>query len=217
MGVFCPAQNGLLCGRGRQSPHERFPGYFLEQQGWRRILVEPQATFADRLRAERQSRVFQVACGAPGHPPEMPLHIAEQPSQSSLTKKSDRRHPHRAVETQVVRIMTLDEILMEAGQPSLDFVSIDVEGTQLDVLRGFSLDRHRPGLLFIEDHLHTLAVHRHLVGCGYRLVKRTALNNWYIPRDQPFTLTTALERFRLWKKVWANTPFRKLRVQAGST
>ena len=89
-------------------------------------------------------------------------------------------------------------------------MSIDVEGAQLDVLAGFDLARHRPRLLLIEDHLLALTTHRHLTERGYRLVKRTAFNNWYVPRDQPFHLTTAGERFALRRKLW-RTPVRRIR------
>src|SRR2546421_464606 len=107
--------------------------------------------------------------------------------------------------------MTLDAILAEAGNPKLDFVSIDVEGTQFDVLRGFDLERHKPRLLIVEDHLYNLKAHRYLCHHGYCIAKRTGLNNWYIPKGSPFRLSTAAERFLLWKKLWANTLFRKLR------
>jgi hypothetical protein len=64
----------------------------------------------------------------------------------------------------------------------------------------------------VEDHLYDLKAHRHLVGASYRLAKRTGLNNWYVPKESSFGPATIAERFRLWKKVWANTPFRKVRV-----
>jgi hypothetical protein len=141
----------------------------------------------------------------------MPFYVAESSVHSALAKNLTDPAT-RYIDKEMVKMMTLDALLAEAGNPRIDFISIDVEGTQLDVLRGFELRRHRPALLLLEDHLHNLKVHRHVRKQGYRLVKRTGLNNWYVPEDQPFTMTTTKERLRLWKKVWANTPFRKLRV-----
>jgi FkbM family methyltransferase len=209
---FASRRDGFFVEVGANEPHAGSQTWFFEERGWSGILVEPQSRLSRRLREARpRSRVFQVACAAPGHPPEMPFHVAENSGHSSLAKNlidPDTRY----LETEMVRMMTLDAVLAEAGNPRIDFISIDVEGTQLDVLRGFDLRRHRPALLLLEDHLHNLKVHAHIRGQGYRLVKRTGLNNWYIPGDLPFTMTTPLERLRLWKKVWANTPFRKLRV-----
>jgi FkbM family methyltransferase len=197
---------------GANEPEKGSQTWFLEQQGWRGVLVEPQARFAEKLRQARpRSVVFQVACGAPGHPEQMTLYIAESATHSSLGKNLVEAST-KYLDTEMVRVMTLDAVLAEAGNPAIDFISIDVEGTQLDVLRGFSMQRHRPKLLFIEDHLHNLKVHRYLKQQGYKLVKRTGSNNWYVPEGTPFDLSTPLERLALWKKIWANTPFRKVRV-----
>ena len=111
-----------------------------------------------------------------------------------------------------VEVRTLDEILAEAGNPKLDFVSIDVEGLELQVLRGFDLARHRPAVLLMEDHLKQLGVHRHLARHGYRVVKRTGVNNWYVPKRQPFHLSTWTERLKLFRKMYLGLPFRKIRL-----
>ena len=209
---FGQRANGFFIEVGANEPQSGSQTWFFEGKGWRGILVEPQSRLSQQLREGRpRSQVFQVACGAPGHPKEMPLFVAETSGHSSLVKNlidADTRY----VETEMVKMMTLDAVLAEVGNPRVDFISIDVEGTQLDVLRGFNLSRHRPALLLLEDHLHNLKVHAHLRQQGYQLVKRTGLNNWYVPKEQPFAMTTPLERLRLWKKVWGNTPFRKLRV-----
>jgi FkbM family methyltransferase len=209
---FDRRKEGCFVEVGANEPKAGSQTWFLEERGWRGLLIEPQARLAEKLRQERpRSTVVQAACGAPGHPDELPFYIGEGHGHSSLGRNlvdADTKY----VRTEQVKVFTLDEILARADTPKVDFVSIDVEGTQLDVLRGFSLEAHRPALVLLEDHLHTLQVHRHFRGRGYRLVKRTEYNNWYVPQDRPFTLSTPLERLRLWKKVWANTPFRKLRV-----
>lgn len=208
---FGQRKDGFFVEVGANEPQTGSQTWFLER-GWHGILVEPQSRFYERLCQGRpQSRVFQVACGGPGHPKVMTLYVAEAPSKTSLVKNLVEANI-KYLETETVKIMTLDAVLEAAGNPAVDFVSIDVEGTQLDVLRGFTLSRHQPALLLVEDHLHHLKVHRYLKQRGYRLVKRTGLNNWYVSKDRPFTLARPGERFRLWKKVWCNTPFRKLRV-----
>ena len=206
------SKSGFFVEVGAHDPKIGSQTCFLEEMGWSGILVEPQSRLCERLRQARpRSTVFQVACGAPGHPEQAQIHIAEASSHSSLVKNLIDPS-ERYVASETVKLMTLDALLAQAGDPRVDFVSIDVEGTQLDVLRGFNLQRHCPALLLIEDHLYNLRVHRYLKQQGYRLVKRTGLNNWYVPRNRPFKLATLLERARLWKKVWANTPVRKLRV-----
>ena len=203
---------GFFVEVGANDPQNSSQTWFLESNGWRGILIEPLSRFYESLRAARpRSRVFQVACASPGHPPTAQLLVGENSEHSSLRPNAvdaDTRY----VENETVRLMTLDEVLVEAGNPRLDFVSIDVEGLQLEVLRGFDLNRHKPPLLFVEDHLLNWSTHFYLCRRGYRLVKRTQLNNWYVPVGTPFHLSTAAERLRLWRKVWPGTPARMFKA-----
>jgi FkbM family methyltransferase len=209
---FDERRDGFFVDVGANEPQKGSQTWFLEERGWRGILIEPQANICDRLRQARpRSQVFQVACGAPGAPSQMTLHTAATPGHSGLVKNLVDATTNY-VGTEMVMVTTLDAILSQAGNPAIDFVSMDVEGTQFDVLRGFDLQRHRPKLLLIEDHLYNLKAHRHLGRAGYRLAKRTGLNNWYVPKESDFRPATFGECIRLWKKVWANTPFRKIRV-----
>jgi hypothetical protein len=82
----------------------------------------------------------------------------------------------------------------------------------LQVLRGFDLARHRPAVVLVEDHLLQLGVHRHLVWHGTRAVKRTGINNWYVPKRQPFHMTTWTERLKLFQKMYLGLPSRKIRL-----
>ena len=79
---------------------------------------------------------------------------------------------------------TLDDILIEARAPAgFDFLSVDVEGHELEVLSGFDFARWRPRLILLEDHVGNLEKHRFLQAAGYRLIRRFENNGWYVPRD----------------------------------
>jgi hypothetical protein len=45
---------------------------------------------------------------------------------------------------------TLTSVLEEAGSPAVDLLVLDIEGLELDVLRGLDLDRFAPRLMLIE-------------------------------------------------------------------
>jgi FkbM family methyltransferase len=113
-------------------------------------------------------------------------------------------------ETQAVPGLTLDQILEQHEAPNPDFISIDVEGTELDVLKGLDLQRWRPRLLLVEDKWVYFDKHRYLVAHGYRLVKRTGPNSWYVPAGAPF-VTPLLEQLNIWRKFYYGIWPRKLR------
>lgn len=205
---FRKKSDGFFVEVGANHPTWCSQTWLLESNGWQGILVEPLPGKAALLRSQRpRSRVFQAAMGAPEQRGRARFTIAASDSLSGLTT-------HNGVVAErfeEVDVRTLDEVLAEAGHPKLDVVSIDVEGSELQVLQDFDLERHQPGVVIMEDHLQSLKVHRHLVRHGYRLVKRTGCNNWYVPRATRFELTTPGERFRLWKEIHLDSPVRCLR------
>ncbi len=204
---FDDAPSGFFVEVGANEPKSTSMTWHLEETGWTGILVEPiPELYAALCRERPRSHVFKIACGAPESRGTADFVVTPDLSQSTL-KRDAIADPSQAARIERVQVRTLDDLLDEAGRPTLDFVSIDVEGAQLDVLRGFSIDRYRPRLLLIEDHLTDFQTHRHLKRHGYRLCKRTGLNNWYIPQGTPFRLTTPRERAALFGK-FLRTPTR---------
>jgi len=49
-----------------------------------------------------------------------------------------------------VEVRKLDDILLEKGFEHVDLLSIDTEGTELDVLQTITLDGYRPQIIIIE-------------------------------------------------------------------
>jgi FkbM family methyltransferase len=209
---FGRRRNGFFVEVGANEPHSGSQTWLLEQNGWRGVLVEPQAALCEQLRSARKnSRVFQVACSSPEKEGEATLFIGSHSGVSTLEKQIDS-HGTQFVGTERVKLTTLDKVLSEAGADKIDFLSLDVEGHEIEVMRGFNFEKYRPRLILIEDGVRTLDKHRFLTRHGYKLVKRTTLNNWYVPKGQPFHMTFWLERLELFRKMFLGLPFRKIRL-----
>ena len=91
-----------------------------------------------------------------------------------------------------------------------DFLSIDVEGHEIEVLRGFDIARWRPRLILLEDHVGDLAKHRYLKSAGYRIVRRYENNGWYVLRASSDKARLA-DRWEIYRKYYLALPFRLLR------
>ncbi len=80
-------------------------------------------------------------------------------------------------------MFSLDKILSVIHAPSpLDFVSIDVEGTEIDVLKGFDIYRYSPRIMIIEanDEKMDNAIDNYMKDHGYVKAGRLAkTNNFY--------------------------------------
>ncbi len=187
--------------------------YPFEAMGWTGLLVEPLPEHAARAAAARpRSRVVNAALGPPGAPPtatftsvgatndltaQMLSHAGTNPEHQKLL--DERRDQRREV---TVRLATLDDILAESAQgapggvlPRIDFAVFDVEGGELDLLRGFDLRKHRPRVLVIEDL--TNGADRRVAdlcrGAGYDSVGRLGRNEVFVILDEPVLAARARE------------------------
>ena len=203
---FSGARSGFFVEVGANRPQQESQTWHLEQLGWRGVLVEPQPDLAEELSRMRRARVFAVACSSPQNAGRrMRLHVAGALSALDRDRMAPGAQPARLIE---VPVRVLDDILLEARAPEqFDFLSIDVEGHELEVLSGFDLARWRPRLLLIEDHVGNLKRHRYLKKSGYRLVRRFENNGWYVPRDAVIGVGLR-ERWDIFRKYYLALPFR---------
>jgi FkbM family methyltransferase len=203
---FKGARSGFFVEVGANRPRQESQTWHLERLGWTGILIEPQPDLADDLRRERSAKVVAVACSSPRNAGRlMRLHVAGALSSLDRDRMAPGAQPERTIE---VPIKTLDEILIEAGAPTrFDFLSVDVEGHELEVLSGFDIARWRPSLILLEDHVGSLDKHRFLKGAGYRLIRRFENNGWYVPLDVPVAIDLR-ERWNIIRKYYLALPFR---------
>jgi FkbM family methyltransferase len=119
--------------------------------GWTRfgskvhvIGFEPDVEECERLQESYDGpglRTFvPVALG--GHTGEALLHLTRFPQSSSLYEPSTEaieRHPaltaHEEIDRKTVTLTTLDEWIAKADAPAPDFIKLDIQGAELDVLR----------------------------------------------------------------------------------
>lgn len=167
------------------------------------LLIELNPELCSLLEDHRpNSRTIKAALGSPDQVGEFKVSLAEVCGHTTLEPIGDKQQPGS---TRTVQVRTLDSILAESGLARIDFLSIDVEGMELNVMRGFDLCKRHPQLILIEDEFENYSKHEHLVACGYKLVRRTSYNNWYVPKDAPVTvrsISTTKQMMRLYRKMW---------------
>lgn len=198
--------NGFFVDIGANDPHHGSQSWHLEQAGWQGILVEPQPELAAKLREARSAKVFAVACSSPQNAGRtMTLHLAGPMSALNRERMSYGAVPESTIE---VPVRTIDDILAEAHAPTpVDFLSIDIEGHEAEALAGFDFARWRPRLILMEDHVSNLQKHRVLRRAGYRLIRYTDYDGWYVPENSPIGFGWG-ERWAILRKYYLALPFR---------
>ena len=153
--------------------------HLLEQRGWQVYCIEPNPHWEGGLKANNK-RYLLVAC-AERNEDNVPFHVCSPPeSYSSLINHG--RTPYTGI---TVPVRTLDWCLNEFGVTHMDVLSIDVEGSELDVLAGFDIGKWRPKVIVIENWaIHTRQgetdrVEKVLAPHGYTLILRNSVNEVY--------------------------------------
>jgi FkbM family methyltransferase len=97
-----------------------------------------------------------------------------------------------------VAAKTLDAMLAEVNPPRVDYVSIDVEGGEVDVLRGFDLARWRPRVVMVEvnSRVRSEGVRRAFTRQGYVYLRSIDINHVYVPLTELRALASAVDGAR---------------------
>jgi FkbM family methyltransferase len=206
---FFGARPGYFVDVGANDPKDISQSWHLERRGWNGVLIEPQPALAQKLKAQRRAKVFACVCSSPANAGKMlQLHVAGIHSSLNPNFFVAGMRKETVIE---VPARTLDDILEEANAPTpIDFLSIDVENHEIEVLGGLTLTRWRPRLILIEDLALNLRIHRALTARSYKWFRRTGLNSWYVPADSAVTVGP-FGRWQFVRKHYLGVPFRHLR------
>lgn len=187
-----------------------------EQLNWRCVLIEPNPSLAQKaVQLRPKATVCEVACTCPENIGTMVLSIPlddnnqEVTGHAALEKNADEHNyqHHNSIEVQAD---TLTHILQAQQIQKIDFLSIDVEGAEMDVLLGLDFNLYQPQLILLEDKHLYLKKHLFLQQQGYKLVRRLNRNCWYILKDLPPPAVPMLEKLKLFKRMYISIWFKKI-------
>ncbi len=205
--IFGERADGCCVEVGANDGRTGSASYLFEKRGWDCLLVEPIPSLAQEIRKHRACRV--VNCAASSSAGEARFFVAEgAEAVSGLGLTPERmewiRRAGGTIKETTVPTATLDSLLEEAGFTELEFVTIDVEGHELEVLEGFDLSRYRPRIVIIEDNstAGNERVARHMTDHGYVHFSRTGVNEWYARADDAELVEPdAIRRFERAKQI----------------
>ena len=170
---------------------ERSNTYYFEKKYWTCLCIEPNPNLYNHMRMYRRL-ALNLACSnhdkksAPFH-----VYVVDQNNQeaiSSLVVDQRLVESHKGIINETykieVEVKKLDTILSRINIEKIDFLSIDTEGTELDVLQGFDLEKWKPKLLVVENNFNETKIKDYLARFGYILSERIGVNDFYLRSDE---------------------------------
>ena len=193
--AFAGQATGTYVDVGGGHPVADNVSFWFYLKGWRGLVVEPQAELAAAYRHVRpRDRVFQGLAGAGDG--EVDFHIVEGlHGLSSMIEPvrgpaaGDATQPPVTFRTEKRTVRRLDQLVAEAGLGPVDFLKIDVEGAEAQVLAGIDFSKLRPRMLVIEainpGNLagDASAWEPQVLAAGYQFCLFDRLNRFYVANE----------------------------------
>jgi FkbM family methyltransferase len=170
--------------------------YHFEQNGWDCYLFEPNPEYFKML-SESRKNVFQYAISNEDKTNidfnVVSLYLNDSDPNNMSAGSSLRSNPEiikqqaslyhlNSVYNIKVTVRCLDSVLANELQhvKKVDVLSIDTEGTEIDVLKGFDLEKYQPKVIVAENNFRDPEIYQYLNGQGYVLDKSVEVNDFYL-------------------------------------
>lgn len=181
--------HGFFVEIGAFDGHHLSNSLLLERDfSWSGILVEPNPALSDSVRSTRTSPLDTHPVDSVSGRQVIMRFVLGEPELSSMAEIAfrDKHAENRRKESIEVEQTTisLNDLLFTYNAPSsIDYMSIDTEGNEIEILRTFDFERYNVKLLSVE-HNHTQAdaqIEELLAMEGYERVYRdwSRFDGWY--------------------------------------
>ncbi|MEN0000210.1 MAG: FkbM family methyltransferase [Pseudomonadota bacterium] len=161
-----------------------------DKYGWRGILAEPAPHWHNALKSNRRA-LIDTRCVWSKSGETVEFLQAAEPTHSGIRKHLEQPAKSDNQLGQPIEVTTvgLNDLLAEHGAPELiDYISLDTEGSELEILRAFDFSKHRFSVLTVE-HNHRPerdGIRELLESHGYRRLfdHISDYDDWYIHPEQ---------------------------------
>jgi len=189
--MFAGQQTGTYVDVGGGHPVADNVSFWFYLRGWRGLVVEPQQGLAD-LYAHIRPRDHIVSCLAGRNEGEAQFYVFEKLHglSSTVREQAQAAAGFGAAFTTIIKpVRTIATLIAEVGLQAIDFLKIDVEGAEAEVLAGADFQRQRPRVILLEAVVPgsmtdaSAAWEHDLLGHGYRFAFFDRLNRFYVAEE----------------------------------
>ena len=164
---------------------------YFEQNGWYCLCIEPNPAYYHQCEANRKNTLMYAISDINDDNVDFNVVSIDGNEEAGTSLRVDDRLIEDCkkigdVQTRVIKtnVRTLDYCIDNHYKfDKIDFVSIDTEGTELDVLKGFDIIKWQPKLFIIENNYNDNKMEEYLEKFGYKKDQRKDINDFYVKKE----------------------------------
>jgi FkbM family methyltransferase len=185
--IFNNKTNGVFVEIGCLDGIEYSNTYYFEKKGWSGVCVEAHNDFITSLKTNRPGSTIVHCAVGEENKDEVVFYANKIGSLSTLDKSEEKRWQENykdyfhGFEEQKVRMRTMTSIFDELKIGQIDFVSLDIEGYEINALKGLDFNKYKPSIFVIEykDEEHKKGLEAILFPAGYKYLATIGCNLFY--------------------------------------
>lgn len=180
-------RNGFFVEFGSTNGFDLSNSYLLEKDfGWKGILCEPASVWKEDLKKNRNS-ILDFRCVWKTSGKTLNLIVPSKPEFSKISILKNQKSLNVDQSEKVETVSLIDLLNTYNAPKNIDFLSIDTEGSEYEILHSFNFEKYRPIIFTIEHNYSQLEnkIDEIMKSNRYKRVfkKLTAFDAWYVRSD----------------------------------
>jgi len=184
-------RNGFFVEFGATNGIDLSNTYLLEKRfGWNGILAEPATCWHEELKKNRTASI-EIDCVWVESGKSLNFNMVSDAELSTINKFNDRDHHanlrQQGTNYQVKTISLLDLLVKYNAPKNIDFLSIDTEGSEFDILSAFDFDQYIISIITCEHNFthDRQKIYELLTSKGYQRKFHgvSRWDDWYVRAD----------------------------------
>ena len=190
--IFEQKESGFYVDIGCHHPQRFSNTYRFYLRGWNGINIDPLPGSKARFDALRK-RDINLEVAISDSPGELIYYAFQEPALNTFDSQIAHSRESHMISANKIRVYRLKDILDEHLEPDrkIDFLSIDVEGLDLQVIRSNDWVRYRPSYVLVEalgmrdmNQVLNSELHSHMSSLGYSIFSKCVNTLFYVD-EQP--------------------------------
>ncbi len=195
--IFSTKSKGYYVDVGAHHPYRFSNTFKFYEKGWEGINIDPLPNMKEKFDKERP-RDFNLEIGISLKSGNLNYYMFSEPAINTFDEdiatawlnNETLDHPAKLVDKKLIPVVRLETILDQhlPKNTEIDFLNIDVEGLDFEVLQSNNWGKYKPKLIACEIHksieeILDCEIYYYLVAKGYKFHAKTCLTSFFLRKD----------------------------------